>query len=107
MPRAATEPMAFVITQKCVGVCDTGCVDVCPVDCIVGPVPLDELRAVPAAQRGAKLPGLQMYIDPDECIDCGCCEAACPAAAIFRDDDVPEEHRHDIARNAAFFRRTR
>ncbi|MFQ6673658.1 MAG: ferredoxin, partial [Fidelibacterota bacterium] len=26
--------MAYIITEPCVGVCDTACVDVCPVDCI-------------------------------------------------------------------------
>lgn len=36
--------MAYVITRSCEGVCDTGCVDVCPCDCIVGPVALEELR---------------------------------------------------------------
>lgn len=104
MGAADSEAMAYVITQKCIGTCDTGCVDVCPVDCIVGPVPLDELRSVPAAERGAKFPTVQMFVDPDDCIDCGCCEAECPADAIFRDDDVPEQHRGDIARNAEFFR---
>ena len=26
--------MGYIITEPCVGVCDTSCVDVCPVDCI-------------------------------------------------------------------------
>jgi ferredoxin len=90
--------MAYVITQKCVGTCDTACVDVCPCDCIIGPVPRDELR-------GGKLPGVQMFIDPDECIDCGACIAECPVAAIELDRDAPPA---DVERNAAFFRsRTR
>ncbi len=97
--------MAYVITQKCVSTCDSACVDVCPCDCILGPLPLDELREVPAAERGKRFPGIQMFIDPDDCIDCGACVAECPAAAIYLDDDVPKEHREDIERNAAFFRR--
>jgi NAD-dependent dihydropyrimidine dehydrogenase PreA subunit len=96
--------MAYVITNQCVGTCDTGCVDVCPCDCIIGPVPLDELRAVPASQRAAAFPGIQMFIDPDPCIDCGACVAECPAQAIYHEDDVPTEHRESIARNAQFFR---
>jgi hypothetical protein len=36
--------MAYVITEPCVGRCDTACVNPCPVDCIHGPLPLDELR---------------------------------------------------------------
>ena len=31
------------------------------------------------------------YIDPDECIDCGACEPACPVTAIFAEDDLPED----------------
>jgi ferredoxin len=95
--------MPYVITQKCIGTCDTACVDVCPCDCIQGLVPLDQLRAVPLAERGARFPGVQMFIDPDACIDCGACLAECPVAAIYADDDVPAEHQQDIERNAAFF----
>lgn len=95
--------MAYVITQKCAGTCDTACVDACPCDCIAGPLPLAELRAVLPHERGARFPGMQMFIDPGECIDCGACVAECPVAAIYMEDDVPAEHRADIARNAAFF----
>ena len=96
--------MTYVITQSCLATCDTACVDVCPCDCIVGPVPLDQLRQVPAAERGSRFPGIQMFIDPDECIDCSACVAECPVAAIYAEDDVPEIHRDDILRNAKFFR---
>nr|HEX4313555.1 ferredoxin family protein [Kofleriaceae bacterium] len=95
--------MTYVITQKCVGTCDSACVDVCPCDCILGPIPLDDLRAVPAAERGLRFPGIQMFIDPDACVDCGACVAECPVDAIYADDDVPSEHRGDVERNAAFF----
>ncbi len=95
--------MTYVITQKCVEICDGACVDVCPVDCIIGPIPIDELRAVPRAERGARFPGLQLFIDPDECIDCGACAAECPADAIYDEHSVPREHHGDIARNAEFF----
>ena len=97
--------MTYVITQKCVGTCDSACVDVCPCDCIIGPVPLDQLRAVPVNERGARFPGVQMFIDPDECTNCGACVAECPADAIYLDTDVPDAHREDVERNAAFFRR--
>lgn len=98
--------MPYVITKKCIGTCDSACVDVCPCDCIVGPVPLDELRAVAARERGARFPGIQMFIDPDECVDCGACLPECPADAIYLDRDVPDAHQEDIARNAAFFSRS-
>jgi NAD-dependent dihydropyrimidine dehydrogenase PreA subunit len=32
--------------------------------------------------QGAIRPGNPFKIDPDACIDCGACEAACPAKAI-------------------------
>jgi ferredoxin len=104
MRPAEDRPMTFVITQKCVSTCDTACVDVCPVDCIIGPIPLDELRRVPAAERGIRFPGIQMFIDPDECIHCGACLDECPVAAICADDDASPE---DLARNAKFFQRVR
>ena len=97
------EEMAYVITSKCAGCLDSACVDVCPCDCIVGPVPLDELRAVPAKDRGARFPGIQMFIHPDECVDCGACVPVCPEEAIYADADVPAEHAADIERNARFF----
>jgi NAD-dependent dihydropyrimidine dehydrogenase PreA subunit len=50
--------MAYVITEPCIGVKDTGCVDVCPVDCIHPRK--DEMGFVAA---------LQLYIEPDECIE--------------------------------------
>ena len=32
-----------------------------------------------------------LFIDPEECIDCGACEPTCPVSAIFAEDDLPEE----------------
>ena len=93
--------MAYVITEPCVGVCDTACVDVCPVDAIHGPLPLVELRALSAdIKREQKL---QMYIDPDTCVDCDACVSECPVAAIYAEDDVPEQWQEYIEKNAAFF----
>ena len=97
--------MAYVITKKCVGTCDTACVDVCPCSCIAGPIPIEQLRAIPEAERGRAFPALQLFIDPDDCVDCGACVAECPAEAIYYEDDVPAEHRDDVARNAQFFKR--
>jgi ferredoxin len=41
-----------------------------------------------------------LYIDPDECIDCGACVPECPVEAIFAEDDVPESEQHWTAINA-------
>jgi ferredoxin len=97
--------MAYVITEKCIGTCDTACVDVCPVDCIKGPIELDRIRDVPRSERGTRLPSLQLYIDPEECIDCALCVPECPADAIFQSYDVPSESVASIAWNVAFYRR--
>jgi len=67
--------MTYIITSPCVDVQDQSCVEVCPVDCIYFDEDDDRI----------------LYISPDECIDCGACEPACPVTAIFAEDDVPEE----------------
>jgi ferredoxin len=66
--------MTYVIAETCVDVKDKSCVEVCPVDCIIGE---DEDR--------------MLFIDPDECIDCGACVDPCPVDAIFAEEDVPEQ----------------
>ena len=95
--------MTYVITKSCVSICDTACVSVCPVDVIHGPVDVGAIRALEGPEREAAVHGLQLYIDPDECIDCGCCVPECPVDAIFHEDDVPAESEGDIEANARFF----
>ncbi len=69
--------MAYVITEPCIDVKDKACVEVCPVDCIYeGPN--------------------QLFIHPDECIDCGACEPVCPVKAIFTEDETPEPSKQFI-----------
>jgi ferredoxin len=36
-------------------------------------------------------PETMLYIDPEECIDCGACVPECPVEAIFPEDEVPEQ----------------
>ncbi|GAA0423471.1 hypothetical protein GCM10008934_12060 [Virgibacillus salarius] len=43
------------------------------------------------------------HIDPDICIECGACEAACPVQAIYMEEDIPEEEEKYIQINRAFF----
>ncbi|HEY7681934.1 MAG TPA: ferredoxin [Gemmatimonadales bacterium] len=76
--------MTYVIAEACINVKDRACVDVCPVDCIY---------------EGED----QLYIHPDECIDCGACEPECPVTAIFPEEDVPANQQSYIAKNRDVF----
>lgn len=44
-----------------------------------------------------------LYIQPDECVDCGACEPVCPVEAIYYEDDVPEQWKEYTKVNAEFF----
>jgi ferredoxin len=77
-------PMSYIIVEPCINVKDRSCVDVCPVDCIY---------------EGED----QLYIHPDECIDCGACEPECPVTAIFPEEDVPPQWKSFIAKNKDVF----
>ena len=80
--------MTYVITDPCVDVMDKSCVEVCPVDCIHSDEGVDRI----------------LYIDPDECIDCGACEPVCPVTAIFAEDDVPDNQKAYTEINAQWFK---
>ena len=76
--------MPYIITEACINTKDRACVDVCPVDCIYeGPD--------------------QLYIHPEECIDCGACEPECPVNAIFPEDQVPAEWSNYTTIDATWF----
>lgn len=55
--------MTYVVLENCIKCKYSDCVVVCPVDCF---------------HEGENM----LVIDPKECIDCGVCEAECPANAI-------------------------
>lgn len=80
--------MAYLITETCIDVKDKACVDVCPVDCIH-----------PTDGDGEPM----LYIDPDECIDCGACEPECPVEAIFAEEDMPEDQGRFLEINTKYF----
>jgi ferredoxin len=46
----------------------------------------------------------QLYIHPDECIDCGACEPECPVTAIFPEEDVPGNMTSYIQLNRDVFK---
>jgi ferredoxin len=76
--------MAYVIAEPCVDVKDGACLQACPVNCIY---------------QGSD----QLYINPDECIDCGACDPVCPVNAIFSEGELPDKWRSYVDKNAAFF----
>ncbi len=76
--------MTYVITQACVDVLDRACIEECPVDCIY---------------EGER----RLYIQPDECVDCGACEPVCPVEAIYYEADVPEQWKDSHSISAGFF----
>ena len=84
--------MAYVIAEPCIGTKDNSCVEVCPVDCI-HPTPdepdYDNVK--------------QLFIDPDECIDCDACVEACPVDACFAEDQLPEEWTKYTQINADYY----
>lgn len=80
--------MTYVIAEPCVDVKNKSCVDVCPVTCIYIE---DE-----AADR-------TLYINPDECIDCGACEPECPVNAIFEGSALPADWSEYAELNAKWF----
>ena len=78
--------MTYVITDPCIDVLDKSCVEVCPVDCIHYEEGTDR----------------KLFIDPDECIDCGACEPECPVEAIFPEDALPDKWEPFIKINYAY-----
>ena len=61
--------MTYVIQDACVKCKYGDCVEVCPVNCFY------------EAED-------QLFINPDECIDCDACRETCPVEAIFRGEDA-------------------
>ncbi|RMH81173.1 MAG: ferredoxin family protein [Calditrichaeota bacterium] len=92
--------MTYIITEPCVGVCDTACVEVCPVDCIY---PAEGYTLSEEDKERMKAANEMLYIHPEECIDCGACEPECPVEAIFPEDEVPEKWQDYIQKNYARF----
>ena len=80
--------MTWIVTRLCRDCMDTACVAVCPVDCIYRYEGDDK----------ASFPN-QLYINPDDCIDCGACEPECPWQAIFEEAAVPGLFNDDVGLN--------
>jgi ferredoxin len=74
--------VTYVIAEPCIGQEESSCVDVCPVDCI-HPTP-DEPGYAEATQ---------LYIEPEECIDCAACTEACPVDAVYAEAQLRRNGR--------------
>ena len=85
--------MTYVIAEPCIGTKDTACVEVCPVDCIH-----------PTKNEPEFATAELLYINPDECIDCGACVPECPVDAIFDENEVPEQWTKYTKVNADWFK---
>lgn len=73
-----------MILSKCRDEKAAECTMICPVDCIeLGPD--------------------QYYIDPNRCIDCGACVAACPVNAIVNEMDLPSDQSEQLVKAENFF----
>lgn len=82
--------MPYVITDSCVK--DYLCVDSCATDAIH-----------PLKEEAGSDQTSQLFINPEECIDCGTCITICESNAIFEMDELPAEKADFAAKNAAHF----
>jgi NAD-dependent dihydropyrimidine dehydrogenase PreA subunit len=85
--------VTYVIAEPCIGVKDAACTEACPVDCIH-----------PRKDEAGYAEIDQLFINPDECIECGACEAVCPVNAIFPPGGVPEKWQEYEAKNANYYK---
>jgi NAD-dependent dihydropyrimidine dehydrogenase PreA subunit len=79
--------MAYVVTDACTK--DFVCVEEC--------------STAPMAADAAAGTVSQVFINPDECIDCGNCASVCAQNAIFTLDELPADKAHFAELNKAFF----
>jgi ferredoxin len=82
--------MAYVITDACIK--DELCVDVCPTDCI------HPKKDEPGFEEAT-----QLFVDPNGCIDCGACVPACTSDSIRPVEELSEEEKPFIEKNATYF----
>ncbi len=84
--------MPYVITDACIGNKDGACYAVCPVDAI------HPTRDEPGFEEAE-----QLFVDPDECIDCDACLQECPVNAIVPGEELTDDQADQRERNAAYY----
>ena len=82
--------MAHVITDTCVK--DNLCTDACPSEAIH-----------PLKNEGTYEAATQLYINPEECMDCGACVSECPTNSIYPAEELPADKAEAAAKNAAYY----
>jgi NAD-dependent dihydropyrimidine dehydrogenase PreA subunit len=82
--------MPYVITDACEK--DFVCVTECATSAIA-----------PAVGDPAAGTVSQVYINPDECIDCGNCASVCVHNAVFAESDLPADKAEFAEKNKAYF----
>ncbi len=82
--------MAYVVTDACIK--DFVCVAECATASIA---PLESDAAAATVS--------QVYINPDECIDCGNCASLCAQNAIYADNELPADKAEFAEKNRAYF----
>jgi ferredoxin len=82
--------MAYVVTDACVK--DFACVAECATAAIA-----------PTADDAKAGTVSQVFINPDECIDCGTCVSVCAQNAIFAEDELPADKAEFAEKNKAFY----
>jgi NAD-dependent dihydropyrimidine dehydrogenase PreA subunit len=82
--------MAYVITDACTK--DFVCVAECATAAIA-----------PQSTDAAAATVSQLFINPDECIDCGNCASICAQNAIYPEADLPADKTHFAEKNRAYF----
>lgn len=71
---------------------DENCVNACPIGCIH-----------PAGEEAKFAEVPQLYVNPDECTDCGGCVRACDYNSICPVDDLPENWKGLAEKNATYY----
>jgi NAD-dependent dihydropyrimidine dehydrogenase PreA subunit len=82
--------MAYVVTDACVK--DYVCVAECATAAIA-PTESDPNAGTVS----------QVFINPDECIDCGNCASICVHSAIYPEADLPADKAQFAETNRAYF----
>lgn len=82
--------MAYVVTDACIK--DYVCVAECSTAAIA-----------PSAGDPQAGTVSQVFINPDECIDCGNCASVCEQNAIFPLDELPAGKEQFAEKNRAYF----